>query len=128
MNRLDSLLTSYPNDKEVKRAWYALGGQPRNHPKAGATQNSPAGYALDEAYPNPFNGFTMIRFTIPSEQTVNLIVTDALGRQVAVLADGEYQQGTHMARFDAADLTAGLYFYTMKAGTYSMTKKMILTK
>jgi hypothetical protein len=125
--RLDSLLTAYPADPELIRAWHALGGRTRS-PKARTAQPATSLYALDDAYPNPFNPVTMIRFTIPESQNVRLVVANALGEIVATLTDKTFQEGSHSVVFDASTLPSGVYMYTINAGDFKQTKKMVLTK
>ena len=59
---------------------------------------------------------------------VNLKVYDVLGREVATLADGEHVQGNYKFEFDASNLTSGVYFYRIQAGSFIDTKKMILLR
>jgi hypothetical protein len=125
--RLDSLLTAYPSDPEIFRAWHALGGRARS-PKARTAQPAASSYALDDAYPNPFNPSTMIRFTIPEAQNVRLLVANSLGEIVATLADKTFPEGSHSVIFDASTLPSGIYMYTITAGAFTQTKKMVLTK
>ncbi|OQY79652.1 MAG: hypothetical protein B6D45_00460, partial [Ignavibacteriales bacterium UTCHB3] len=79
-------------------------------------------------YPNPFNPSTVIRFTLPVSETVSLVVYNALGEEVAVLASGVFEAGSHSVSFDATALTGGLYIYELKAGAFSSAKKMLLIK
>jgi len=80
-------------------------------------------------YPNPFTGQTTIEFTLPEDGPVTLWVTDAMGRKVAVLKDGESTPaGTHTVNFDGSNYAAGMYYYTIQAGEYIGTQKMILLK
>jgi hypothetical protein len=125
--RLDSILTAYPTDPEVIRAWHALGGRARS-PKARSMQPAASQYALDDAFPNPFNPSTMIRFTIPEAQNVRLVVSNSLGEVVATLADKAFPEGSHIVIFDASTLPSGVYLYTISAGDFTQTKKMVLTK
>ncbi len=85
-------------------------------------------FALEGNYPNPFNPTTVIAFSIPETQAVQLIVYDILGREVKVLVDGEMPAGHHEVVFDAASLPAGAYLYKLDAGEQSRTRKMLLIK
>src|SRR5690606_14069587 len=67
----------------------------------------PSGYALHPVYPNPFNPSAQIDFSLPAASHVTLTVYDALGRRVAVLADGMLAAGRHSVRFDGANLPSG---------------------
>jgi len=95
---------------------------------AGMTAELPENYELGNAYPNPFNPRAEIAFALPQAEKVTLVVYNTLGREVAVLANGWMQAGWHTMTFDGADLSSGLYFYTIKAGNFSQTKKMLLVK
>jgi hypothetical protein len=59
---------------------------------------------------------------------VNLRVYDILGREVAVLVNGEMIAGYHEVKFDAAGLASGVYLYRLQANGYAETRKLILTK
>ena len=97
--------------------------------------SNPVSYSLTQNYPNPFNPSTKIKFTIPfvtlSEvegSLVTLKVYDILGNEITTLMNEEKPAGTYEVAFDGAGLTSGLYFYTLKTGSLSETKKMILLK
>jgi hypothetical protein len=85
-------------------------------------------YDLAEAYPNPFNAQTTIQYAIPTAADVRLVVYDVQGREITVLASGRHEAGTHTANFDAARLTSGVYFYSLIAPDFSMTKRLVLIK
>ncbi len=80
-------------------------------------------------YPNPFTGQTTITFSLPKDSPVTLFISDVTGRQVATLINNEItQSGTHQVTFDGIRHTAGVYYYTIQAGDYTGTQKMILVK
>ncbi len=80
-------------------------------------------------YPNPFTGQTTIEFTLPQDSDVTLFVADAMGRQVEILMNHETSvAGTHQVIFDGNQHAAGMYYYTIQAGEYTATQKMILIK
>lgn len=85
-------------------------------------------FELDQNYPNPFNPSTNISFTLPDVSEVNLQVYDMLGRSVATLVDGRLNAGKHEISFDASALASGMYVYTIQAGNYTSTKRMLLLK
>lgn len=85
-------------------------------------------FALHQNYPNPFNPETSIAFSLPVATEVELRVFNSLGQEVAVLAQGNFNAGTHTVRFDGSTLTSGLYFYSLKAGEFSAQSKMLLLK
>ena len=89
----------------------------------------PTTFALNQNYPNPFNPTTAISYKLSALSRVTLKVYDVLGREVATLVNDEVQQaGTHEVRFDASRLPSGVYFYTVRFGGMSLTKKMVLLK
>jgi hypothetical protein len=83
-------------------------------------------YALAQNYPNPFNPTTAITYSIPQNSFVTLKVYNVLGSEVAELVNGEVQAGVHKVNFNGFDLNSGVYFYTIKAGNFSETKKLML--
>jgi len=88
----------------------------------------PAEFVLSQNYPNPFNPSTRINYFVPQESFVSIKVYDFLGREVTTLVNESKTIGSYEIVFDASNLTSGTYFYTMIAGNYSDTKKMILIK
>jgi hypothetical protein len=88
----------------------------------------PNGFKLSQNYPNPFNPSTTIDFAIPKSSKVILKVYNSQGQEIATLANGEYLAGTYSVRWDASGLASGVYFYCMKAGNFSQTKKLFLVK
>jgi uncharacterized protein (TIGR03790 family) len=90
--------------------------------------NAPTACVLKQNYPNPFNPTTMISYQLPEGGNVILKVYDVIGKEVATLVDGEQNAGEHYATFSAAALASGLYFYTIKTGTFTETKRMMLMK
>jgi len=88
----------------------------------------PAEFVLSQNYPNPFNPSTRINYFVPQESFVSIKVYDFLGREVITLVNETRVIGSYEQVFDASNLPSGTYFYTMIAGNYSATKKMILLK
>ena len=88
----------------------------------------PTQYTLGQNYPNPFNPFTVIAYQLPSASNITLKVYDVLGKEVAILVNEKKPAGNYEVEFDATNLTSGIYFYTLKAGDYIETRKMILIK
>jgi hypothetical protein len=85
-------------------------------------------YALHGNYPNPFNPITEISYDLPEAGTVTLKVFDMLGREVAVLVNGEKPAGRHTIRFDARDLPSGVYVCRMTANEFTASHKMMLIR
>jgi hypothetical protein len=88
----------------------------------------PSKFDLTQNFPNPFNPNTTIRFALPQTSHVVLKVYDVLGREVTTLINGEKLAGNYEVNFDASKFASGLYFYTLQAGNYTATKKMMLMK
>jgi hypothetical protein len=88
----------------------------------------PSTYVLEQNYPNPFNPSTTIRYAVPVRSHVILTVFNALGQQVADLQDREVDPGYHEVQFDARVLSSGVYFYRLKAGVFSETKRFLLVR
>ncbi|HEY3251815.1 MAG TPA: S8 family serine peptidase [Ignavibacteria bacterium] len=88
----------------------------------------PALYRLYQNYPNPFNPSTVISFDIPKESFVSIKVFNAIGQEVAVLADGFMKAGEYQKVFRADNLPSGVYFYKLTADNYSDVKKMTVVK
>jgi hypothetical protein len=89
----------------------------------------PSKYNLYQNYPNPFNPETSIRFSVPKSSNVTIQVFDITGKLVSTLAKDELvSAGTKEVKFNGSNLASGIYFYTLKAGDFSDTKKMILVK
>ena len=88
----------------------------------------PTKYALSQNYPNPFNPTTVINYSVPKQSFVTIKVFDILGREVITLVNEEKAAGEYSVNFNAANLGSGIYFHTMKAGSFTDTKKMVVLK
>ncbi len=88
----------------------------------------PEAYKLEQNYPNPFNPSTTISFSIPKNGLVSLKVYDVLGKEVATLVNTQLNSGQYNVNLNASNLGSGIYFYTLKAGDFVETKKMMLVK
>ena len=90
-------------------------------------------YQLSQNYPNPFNPNTMIRYEIPGQARndnilVVLKVYDVLGNEIVTLVNEELPAGSYQVEFDGAGLPSGIYFYSLQAGSFVDTKKIVLIK
>ncbi len=94
--------------------------------------NLPDKFELKQNYPNPFNPATIIKYTIPKSQQVQLTVYDVLGKEVATLVNEKQQAGLYKVLFNAESINGGLpsgiYIYKLQAGSYVQTRKMLLMK
>jgi len=96
-------------------------------------ESLPSVFALYQNYPNPFNPITVICYDLPEQNHINITIYDLLGRQVKILANQAQSPGYKLIIWDATDNTgkpvsAGTYFYQIKAGGFVQTKKMLLLK
>ena len=93
-----------------------------------AESTIPENYSLSQNYPNPFNPATVISYQLSANSIVSLKVFDIVGREVATLVNDRQEAGTYQTLFNAQGLASGLYFYQLRAGSYTETKKMMLVK
>jgi len=100
-------------------------------PATGVTElknNLPANFTLSQNYPNPFNPTTNIEYSVPKSSFVSLKVYNILGQEVATLYQGYQKAGTYKVDFNASTLASGIYLYQMRAGSVTLTKKLVLMK
>lgn len=88
----------------------------------------PSSFLLEQNYPNPFNPNTVIKFDVMKKSFVKIIVYDITGREVKRLVDEDLGAGKYSVNFDGGNLASGIYFYSLLAGDFAETKKMILVK
>jgi hypothetical protein len=93
-----------------------------------STKTTANSYTLSQNYPNPFNPSTTIQYSIPQGSTVRIKVFDIMGKEIKTLVDEYQQKGIYTIDFNAANLSSGVYFYSLTAGDYTSTKKMVLLK
>lgn len=89
---------------------------------------TPESITLYPNYPNPFNPSTTITFTIAEKAKATIQVFNAVGQQVALLADQTYLPGTHAVQWQAGNMPSGTYWVRLKSGSVNLTRKMILLK
>ena len=85
-------------------------------------------FKLEQNYPNPFNPSTTISYNITKPENVQIKVYNVLGVEVASLVNEYQTAGKHSVRFNAENLSSGIYFYKIEAGSFSQIKKMTLLK
>lgn len=85
-------------------------------------------FDLKQNFPNPFNPTTRIEYSIPYAAEVIIAISDIMGKEVEVLVNEFKNPGNYSIQFDASELSSGVYFYQMKAGSYLSNKKLILLK
>lgn len=90
------------------------------------------GFELSQNYPNPFNPSTIIKFNLPERSFVSLKIYNVLGNEITTLINEVKPEGEHSIEFDVGnlsnELSNGPYFYMLKAGDYTETRKMIYMK
>jgi serine protease AprX len=87
-----------------------------------------AALAFESVYPNPARDQATVRFRLPEGQRVRLAVYDAVGREVAVLADGEMASGSHAVRVDGGELAAGVYVMRLSGAAGTLTRTLTVVK
>ncbi len=91
--------------------------------------NLPGEYALNAAYPNPFNPTTTVSVSLPDASDLTVAVYNTIGQQVAELAQGRVAAGTHAYTFDASALSSGVYFVRASVpGQLNAMQKVVLMK
>ena len=95
--------------------------------------NVPTSFDLQQNYPNPFNPITHFKYNLPKTSQVKVTVYNMMGRKVATLVDKKQSAGTFQVTWDGTDVrgrrvSSGVYFYKLEAGSFNMTRKMLLMK
>ena len=90
-------------------------------------------YTLYQNYPNPFNPITTIKYDLPEDQFVSITIYDVMGRNIRTLMNMNQNAGYHSVRWDAKNnigeqVATGMYIYTIKAGDFLSSKKIVLLK
>jgi bilirubin oxidase len=88
----------------------------------------PGRFSLGQNFPNPFNPTTTISFALPSRSFVSLKVFDLLGREVATIVSEEMSAGSYSKQWNAVDISSGIYFYRLQAGSFIEMKKLVLLR
>jgi hypothetical protein len=93
----------------------------------------PQSFVLSQNHPNPFNPTTQIRFSLPTQSDVRLVVYNLAGQVVKVLVDDRLRSGSYLVDWDGTDqakrrVSSGVYLYRLDAGQYSESRKMVLLK
>jgi FtsP/CotA-like multicopper oxidase with cupredoxin domain len=122
-------------DHEMMRVMYVGPGahtMPKGVVAAGAS-SLPGQFALHQNYPNPFNATTNIRYQVPADDHVRLKIFNTLGQEVRTLVDSRQVSGEYQIRWDGrndhgSDVSTGIYFYSLRAGEFTDTRKMVLLK
>lgn len=132
--RVDSLavrITQIAGDRQGLR--FALGGNRLFRSSeilldVSSPTRKPDGMALEQNFPNPFNPSTTIRYRIDVQSPVVLDVFDVLGRRITTLQDGVMEPGIHEVTLDGKGMSSGVYFYKIRVGSRSETKRLLLLR
>jgi hypothetical protein len=88
----------------------------------------PGTFLLGQNFPNPFNPSTTISFSLPSRSFTLLKVFEVIGKEVATLVSGDLPAGNYSRQWNATNMSSGVYYYRLEAGTNAATKKMLFLK
>lgn len=91
-------------------------------------KNVPLSFYLSQNFPNPFNPSTTVKYSLPEESRVLLVVYNSLGQKIKELVNSVKPAGNYEASFDAGNLSSGVYFYQLRANGFSQTRKLIIQK
>ena len=100
----------------------------RNLSVSSEVTESPNSFTLNQNFPNPFNPTTNISYTLPESGAVTLEVFNVTGQKVATLVNSVKSAGSHIATFDASNLSSGVYMYRLSSGNSIQIRKMLLIK
>lgn len=89
---------------------------------------APVNFRLEQNYPNPFNPSTKVEYEVPRNSLVKISLYNALGKEVMKLVDAEKPAGQYQLIINAENLPGGIYFYTLRSGNFSQSKKMLLVR
>jgi hypothetical protein len=93
-----------------------------------SSSSNPVKFGLNQNFPNPFNPYTIISFSLADKQYVKLKIYDLTGSEIKTLISGEYEPGIYKIEFNGSDLSSGVYFYRITAGNFSESKKLQVLK
>jgi hypothetical protein len=135
--QIDLIFAAQPEPKDMKRDFIimAKGYYVTDKSRASQLANASIPEELDvsQNYPNPFNPTTEIAYALPKDAWVKLTIYNILGQKVKTLVNEHRPAGQQVVHWDAKDekgenVSSGIYFYTIQAGSYTKTKKMLLLR
>ena len=93
----------------------------------------PENFSLDQNYPNPFNNTTVIKYSVPENSDISLVIYDILGNQIIKTKNNNVKPGVYSFKWkgnnsNGLKVATGLYFYQLKTNNFISTKKMLLVK
>jgi hypothetical protein len=117
------------NQNTTKTVWFGIEAFGKGIANVGLNEHAaPTDFFLSQNYPNPFNPKTRITYSLPEPARVKVTVTNILGREIETLVDQWMPAGTFSVMLNAAELASGIYFYTLRAGKFSQTRKCIVMR
>ncbi len=121
---------SFGRSPDLSRNWKFMQPSPGNSNFITSVDNKNIAekFSLKQNYPNPFNPITEIKYSIQKAGHITLKIFNVLGNEVATLIDENKKEGEHSIIFNASQFPSGVYFYQIRSGIYSETKKMVLIK
>ena len=90
--------------------------------------STPSMFALESAYPNPFNPSTSLRLHIPMESSVNVSVYNLMGQRVDIIHDGLLSSGYTNLTWNASNFPSGMYIVRATSNAYTTSQKIMLLK
>lgn len=100
----------------------------KKHNDGSANIEMPKEFKLAQNYPNPFNPSTLIEYSVAKPERITIKVYNVLGKEIATLVDEVKEPGIYSVRFDASQLSSGIYFYKLQSESFNAVRKMILQK
>jgi hypothetical protein len=124
--------TTYP-DNNYDSGFYVFSYTPDQSLSTDKPKFIPSNFYLGNAYPNPFNPQTKIKYSVPRKSRVDLYIHDLSGKRIKTLFLGQRSTGSHIVNWDGKNnvgkpVSAGLYFYTLDTPSNRQTKKLMLIK
>jgi len=119
------IITNAVSDQKIEQGFYA---HDMVKPQIREGLKIPVIFSLGQAYPNPFNSKCKISFDLPQREHVLIQVFNILGQEMLTLLDEDRDAGAHTVVFDAADLSSGVYFYRIMAGSSTDAKSVVFLK
>lgn len=141
-NLLTTIATNSFNDPEVfdYRVYYRISAVDKSGNESDYSDEAsilvsvededttPREFSLSQNYPNPFNPSTVIKYKIGDVRFVTLKIYNVLGKEIATLVNKIQSAGNYEVKFNASNLTSGIYFYTLTSGGFNNTRKMTILK
>ncbi|HMT12825.1 MAG TPA: T9SS type A sorting domain-containing protein, partial [Ignavibacteria bacterium] len=85
-------------------------------------------FSLEQNYPNPFNPSTKINYSVPTAGNVSIKIYNSVGVEIMTVVDKNVAAGNYSKTIDMSKFPTGIYFYTMRSGSFTETRKMMLVK